>query len=77
MLKGFHPNAGKFVMCDLKGMLQSRVEPLSISIDSDGMLVASDFAFESKYEYGTVFRHPGGDTYIGNNGPTNRRVLWL
>jgi len=64
-------------MCDLKEILQSRTEPLSVSIDIDGMLVATKFSFESKYEYGIVYGHPEGDIHIGNNGPTNRRVLYL
>ena len=64
-------------MCDLKGILQGRSKPLSISIDSDGMLVASDFTFDSKYAYGIVYGHPEGDIHVGNDGPTNRQVLYL
>ena len=62
-------------MCDLKKILQSRTKPLSISIDSDGMLVAADFAWTSKYEFGIVFKHPEGDIDIGQNGPTHREFL--
>ena len=62
-------------MCDLKKILQSRTEPLSVSIDLDGMLVAADFAWTSKYEFGIVFKHPEGDIDVGQNGPTHREFL--